>query len=91
MFVPAATWLDKVCNEHLCKGIRTIASHHRAGCTATLELWTTPYQHIAAELYHLAHSTCLIAQVGVTNVAPEALQQALAADVITFGSPSAVK
>jgi hypothetical protein len=33
----------------------------------------------------------LIVQVGVTHVAPEALQQALAADVITFGSPSAVK
>jgi hypothetical protein len=30
-------------------------------------------------------------QVGVSNVDQQALQQALAADVITFGSPSAVK
>lgn len=29
--------------------------------------------------------------VGITNVDPQALQQALAADAITFGSPSAVK
>jgi len=33
----------------------------------------------------------LLLQVGVTKVDPQALQQALAADIITFGSPSAVK
>jgi hypothetical protein len=33
----------------------------------------------------------LAVQVGVTEVAPEVLRQAMAADIITFGSPSAVK
>jgi hypothetical protein len=32
-----------------------------------------------------------VQQIGITNVDKQALQQALAADVITFGSPSAVK
>jgi hypothetical protein len=32
-----------------------------------------------------------VQQIGITNVDQQALQQALAADVITFGSPSAVK
>jgi hypothetical protein len=33
----------------------------------------------------------IASQVGVTSVEPGLLQQALAADIITFGSPSAVK
>jgi hypothetical protein len=32
-----------------------------------------------------------VQQIGITNADPQALQQALAADAITFGSPSAVK
>jgi hypothetical protein len=39
---------------------------------------------------YVAVFVCL-AQVGVSSVDPQALEQALAADVITFGSPSAVK
>lgn len=49
------------------------------------------WRHAAAVVLLLSWRYVLLQQVGVTNVSPEALQQALAADVVTFGSPSAVK
>lgn len=67
-------------NEREGRSIGSCAPRHSSGAAQMLLM------HCALRCAPLTH-----VQVGVKAVDPDVLQQALAADIITFGSPSAIK